>query len=114
MIPLATTTIAVRRVTADLSTVDPYEATAAPETVASGVRAHISTPSGRERIAGTGAQEDVSFRLDCDPIDVGLRNTDLIDDEFTGTSYAVVWAEPRAGLGLDHIEAALRKVEGVV
>lgn len=109
-LPLATTTISVQRVTADLSTVDPYEVTAAPETVASGVRAHIGDPSGSELVAGAAAQQDISARLDCDPID--LHNTDVVVDDLTGETYEVVWTRARAGFGLDHTVAGLRQVTG--
>jgi hypothetical protein len=107
-VPLATTTVAVLRVPADTAR-DPYDAQPAPETVASGVRAHISSPSGRERVAG-GSQEVVEFRLACDPVD--LRHTDRVQDEQCGAIYEVVWARPRKGLGLDHVEAGLKQVSG--
>ncbi|MBM4414904.1 MAG: hypothetical protein FJ035_01235 [Chloroflexi bacterium] len=107
-VPLATTTIAVLRVPVD-ATRDPYDAQPAADTVASGVRAHISSPSGREHVAG-GSQEVVEFRLACDPVD--LRHTDRVQDEQTGSTYEVVWARPRQGLGLDHIEAGLKQVSG--
>lgn len=110
-IPLATTTIAVRRITADLSTVDPYEVTAVPETVASGIRAHIGSESGTEAIAGISAQEDIGWHLDCDITDLVV--TDQVYDETTGLTFQVVWAAERHGLGLDHIEGGLRRVVGV-
>ena len=108
-VPLATTTIAVLRAPADASR-DPYDVQPEPETVASGVRAHISSPSGRERVAG-GSQEVVEFRLACDLTD--LRHTDRVQDEQSGATYEVVWARARQGLGLDHVEAGLRQVNGV-
>lgn len=43
MIPLATTTISVKRVAAD-DTRDGYDPLPAPSTVAAGVRAHLSSP----------------------------------------------------------------------
>lgn len=108
-VPIATTTIAVLRVPTDVSR-DPYDAQPDPETVVSGVRAHVSSPSGRERVAG-GSQEVVEFRLACDPTD--LRHTDRVQDEQSGATYEVVWARPRQGLGLDHVEAGLKQVTGV-
>ncbi|MBM3679152.1 MAG: hypothetical protein FJW96_14955 [Actinobacteria bacterium] len=108
-IPLATTTIAVLRVPADASR-DPYDPQPEPETVASGIRAHISSPSGRERTAG-GSQEVVEFRLACDPTD--LRHTDRVQDEQSDAVYEVIWARPRQGHGLDHVEAGLKQVTGV-
>lgn len=108
-VSLATTTIAVLRVPADASR-DPYDAKPAAEAIASGVRAHISGPSGRERTAG-GSQEVVEFRLSCDPVD--LRHTDQVQDEQTDAVYEVTWARIRQGLGLDHVEAGLKQVAGV-
>lgn len=108
-VPLHTTTITVLRVVADASR-DPYDPQPAPEVVASAVRAHLASPSGRERTAG-GSQEVVEFRLACDPI--GLRHTDQVRDEQTGAVYEVTWARERQGLHLGHVEAGLRQVSGV-
>ena len=106
---LHTTTIGVLRISADPAR-DPYDAKPAAEVIASGIRAHISTPRGREQTAG-GSQEVVEFRLSCDPVD--LRHTDEVQDEQTGALYEVTWARVRQGLGLDHIEAGLKQVAGV-
>lgn len=112
MIPLATTTITVTRV-ALLATEDPYDPpTAAPETVAAGVRAHLSGPGGFEVQRGRSAQEDVAWRLSCDPCD--LTNDCVVVDDATGDTFEVEWARSRSGLGVDHIEASLRQVAGVV
>ena len=108
-IPLATTQISVLRVAADPAR-DPYDAKPAAAVIASGIRAHISTPNGREQTAG-GSQEVVEFRLSCDPVD--LRHTDQVQDEATGAVYEVTWARAREGLGLDHVEAGLKQVAGV-
>ena len=108
-VPLHTTTIAVLRVAADPAR-DPYDPKPFPDVIAVGVRAHISTPRGREQTAG-GSQEVVEFRLSCDPTD--LRHTDQVHDEQTGVAYEVTWARGRQGLGLDHIEAGLKQVTGV-
>lgn len=111
-IPVATTTISVERVEL-LATSDPYDpATASPETVASGVRAHLSSPGGIELQRGASSQEDVSWRLACDPCDITADC--VIVDDATGDRYEVEWARLRTGLGVDHIEAALRQVTGVV
>lgn len=109
-VPLHTTTISVLRVPAD-STRDPYDPQPAPTVVASGVRAHISSPRGREQTAG-GSQEVVEFRLTCDPVD--LRHTDQVQDEQTGAVYDVTWARSREGVGLDQTQAGLQQVTGVV
>lgn len=110
-VPLATTTVTVREVPADPNR-DPYDAAPAAVTVASGVRAHISTSSGREQVAG-GSQEVVTFRLSCDPFDGGLSHQATVEDEQTGEVYEVVWSVARFGIGLDHIQAGLRQVSGV-
>lgn len=109
-IPVATTTIRVLRVPAD-PTRDPLDPQPAAAVVASGVRAVISTSRGREP-SPSGTQEVVEFRLSCDPVEI--RHTDSIQDEATGDTYEVVWARPRTGLGLEHAEAGLRQVTGVV
>lgn len=109
-VPFHTTTITVLRVAADPAR-DPYDAPPEPTVVASGVRGHLSSPSGRERTAG-GSQEVVEFRLACDPVD--LRHTDQVRDETTGLVYAVVWTRERQALGLDHTQAGLKQVTGVV
>ena len=108
-IPVATTTIAVLRVPSDPGR-DPYDAKPAAEVIASRIRAHLSSPSGRERTVG-GSQEVVEFRLSCDPVD--LRHTDQVQDEQTDAVYEVTWARIRQGLGLDHVEAGLKQVTGV-
>lgn len=106
-IPLATTTISVHRY--NLDDVDPYDPPPTPTTVAVGVRAVISSPSGTEQVAG-GQQEIVTFRLDCDPVD--LQHRDQIVDDTTGDVFDVVWARDRTGLGLDYTQADLRRVAG--
>jgi len=90
---------------------DPYDTPPGPTVVSSGIRAHISTPRGRERTAG-GSQEVVEFRLTCDPVD--LRHTDQVQDEQTSALYEVTWARTREGFGLDQTQAGLKQVSGVV
>lgn len=114
MIPLGvplTTTIEVLRVVADPLR-DPYDAAPAASVIASGIRAQISTSTGRERTVG-GSQEVVEFRLTCDPVD--LTNTDQVRDENTDEVYEVLWARLRPGIapGQKHVEGALRQVSGV-
>lgn len=109
-VPLHTTTISVLRLPTDPAR-DPYDPQPAPEVVASGVRAHVSTPRGREQTAG-GSQEVVEFRLTCDPVD--LRHTDQVQDEQTDALYEVTWARTREGFGLDQTQAGLKQVTGVV
>lgn len=113
MIPLATTTIAVLRRTAS-DTADPYEApAAAPKVIARGVRASIYMSGARsdEEVRG-GSQEVRELRLSCDPVD--LTHTDQVRDERSGDVYDVTWVQRRSGLNLDHVEAALKTVDGLV
>lgn len=109
MIPIATTRISVYRVTADKHR-DPTDDAPAPTQIASGVRAQISSPFGRERNMG-GTQEVVEFSLSCDPTDI--TNLDTVQDEVTGELYQVVWARQRIGYGLDHTRAGLKQVKGI-
>jgi hypothetical protein len=107
-IPIASTTGSVLRVPTDY-TRDSYDALPDWETIATGVRAHISSPGGTEIVLG-GTQSDVLFSLACDPCD--LRHTDRWLDEPSGVVYDVVWSAQRVGLGLDHCSAGLRLVLG--
>lgn len=109
MIPVATTTIRVLRVPVDLN-LDRYDAQPAEVVVVSGVRAHISSPAGSERNL-SGSQEIATRHLDCDVVD--LTHNDRVQDETTGVTYSVVWAQRRPGMGLDRMEAELQVVEGV-
>lgn len=108
-LPLATTTVRVERAPVD-PTRDGYDPKPALAVVVSGLRAHISAPSGTEVLAG-GSEQRIDRHLDCDPTD--LRHYDEIVDELTGLRYQVVWTESRTGLGLDRMEAGLRRVEGL-
>jgi hypothetical protein len=113
MIPVSTTTIAVLRIDAD-PTRDPTDAQPPAAVIASGVRAHISTSRGIEATSTGASQEIVYFRMSCDPVD--LSNADQVRDEATGEVYDVLWSRPRTGAipGLDHVQAGLRQVSGVV
>lgn len=114
MIPLATTTITVWRIV----DVTPSEGEDWPdptdpvtrEPVAEDVRAHISSPSGREDDASGAPREIVEFRLGCDPIVGGIKHDDVIVDGTTGEQFQVTWAHSRVGLGLDHIVAGMQQV----
>lgn len=110
MIPLATTTITVRRVPADDAR-DGYDSSSAAEDVATGVRAHLAGPSGREERAG-GSRQTSTARLLCDPVD--LLHTDTVLDETTGTEWAVTGVASHVGLGLDHTAADLQLVNGAI
>lgn len=104
-IPLATTTITVRRPASD---VDPYESESLT-TITTGVRARIGMPSGSDRRAG-GDQEIVDAVLWCDTTD--LQHQDVITDDQTGDHYEVRWIRTLNGLGLDHVKAGLIAVKG--
>jgi hypothetical protein len=108
MIPAATTTITVRRVPAD-DTRDGYDPLPAPSTVATGVRAHLASPSAREDRGG-GTRQALTARLLCDPVD--LTHTDTVVDDTTGLEYAVVGVVQQVGFGLDHTAAGLLLVDG--
>lgn len=110
MIPFNTTTITIKR-DAPGAPDDPYDAQPPRVEIATGIRAHISTSTGFEVVAG-GSQEIVSFRMDCDP--VSLTNLDIVIDETTEEEYEVTWARIRHGLGLDHVEAGLKQITGVI
>lgn len=111
-IPIATTTIAVRRVAADPDR-DPYDPQPDPSTVASGIRAHLSLAGGSETEAG-GSQQIVNWRLSCDPFDEGLHHKDQVVNEQSGSVYEVVFSETREGMGMDHFQAGLTQVSGVI
>lgn len=106
-IPLATTTITVRRPAAD---VDPDESNALT-VIATGVRARIGSPSGSGRNSG-GDQSIVNPALWCDPVD--LHHEDTVTDENNGRVYEVQWPQPMNGLGLDHVRAGLQITTGAV
>lgn len=108
MIPIATTTITVKRVPAD-DTRDGYDTPPAAVTIATGVAASIGAPSGSQNIT-TGDRTVVTFKLTCDPTD--LQADDSVVDDTTGEEYRCIWARQRQGLGLDHTTAALEQVEG--
>jgi hypothetical protein len=108
MIPLATTTIEIRRLAASEDGYDPPSDP--PEVVVSAVRAHLSAPTGAETLAG-GAKERIDRHLDCDPVDV--RQGDQVVDLTDEAVYVVAWSHLASGLGLDRTEAGLRLVTGL-
>lgn len=105
MIPLATTTVTILRPASG----DPYE-TASASTVATGIGAHISAPSGAEIDRG-GQLERIDAVL---LVDAGtdLEHTDEVTDDATGDEYRVAWVRARRGLGLDHVKAGLVAFHG--
>lgn len=112
-IPLATTTITVERVVPDPDR-DPMDPQPEPTVIATGVRAHISTSTGSEAV-GSGAEQSVTnFRMSCDPFDGGLHHEATVTDDLSGEVYEVVWSVSRVGLDLDHFQAGLTQVSGLV
>jgi hypothetical protein len=122
-IPVATTTITIKRVEAldpdsPDTEVDPWEydpdAPAETETerqyvLDSNVRAVISTRPGRS--GSPGDTETVVFELVCDPTD--LTHKDVVVDEISEERYEVLWAQSTPGIaGLAHVRAGLVMVTG--
>lgn len=112
MIPVATTTVTVKRVPSDPDR-DPYDPQPDPVVVVSGVRAHITTARGSEDRGGSD-RSHVHFRMSCDQYAGGLLHTDTVEDEQSGEVYEVKWAVARTALGLDHIQAGMDQISGVV
>ena len=85
---------------------DPETGYSARET---GVRAHLSSPSGAASFSQEGSTVTAQFRLLCDP--VTLNENDRIRDERTGLEYQVDWCldrpEPMA-----HVVAGVSRSEG--
>ena len=112
MIPVAATLITVKRFAEDPNA-DPYEphGPGTESVVAQDFRATISSPRGREVVAG-GSQEVVQFAMSSDPVD--LKHTDRVLDQKTGDQYEVVWVRQRPSpTGLDHTRASLKAVTGL-
>lgn len=107
MIPLATTTVTV----ASQTEAEPGSGVTTA-TRASGVRAVISEPRGRERNAPGGGAEAIDAVLYCDS-GSGIAHTDLVTDA-DGVAYEVAWVTDRDAFGLDHTKAGLVKVTGRV
>lgn len=108
MIPLATTTVTIKRVPRDAAR-DGYDTQPAKTTIATGVRAHIGGPSGSQNLAA-GDRTVVRFAITTDPTD--LQADDTVIDEQTDQEYRCAWARGRQGLGLDHTTGALEQVNG--
>lgn len=101
-LPLFTTTITVERPgSGDAMDAPDYD------TIESGVRAVIGSPSGVESVA-SGSSEQVTARLDCDVCD--LAHGDRVTDDATGETWQVSWVRRRYGLGLDHLVGELLAV----
>lgn len=104
-LPLTTTTVTVE----DGDTPEPYEGTTWTTRHAA-APAHISSPSGRERVGDAGG-ERIDAVLLCD---VEVWRGDRVTDAATGDVYRVAWVLERTGLGLDHTKAGLVRTTGEV
>lgn len=102
---LATTTVTIE----DGASAEPFEP-ATFTTRASGVDAHISTPTGRERTGDAGG-ERIDAVLLCDTV---VARGDRVTDAGTSDVYRVAWVQARTGLGLDHTRAGLVRATGQV
>lgn len=102
---LATTTVTVE----DGDTPEPYEGTTWT-TRHTAAPAHISAPSGRERVGDAGGERIDAVLL----TDVEVWRGDRVTDAATGDVYRVAWVLERTGLGLDHTKAGLVRADGEV
>lgn len=107
-VPLATTTITWQSGTET----EPGEGRSFT-TLATAVRAHIGSPSGRDQLRPGGGREVVEAVCDCDPV-AGAARFDRVVDANTGVAWDVVWVDQREGLGLDHTHAGLVRTTGAV
>lgn len=104
-LPLTTTTITV----ADGDTPEPYEGQTWTTRHAD-APAHISSPSGAERVGEAGG-ERIDAVLLCE---VDVWRGDRVTDAATDDVYRVAWVQARTGLGLDHTKAGLVRATGAV
>lgn len=102
-LPLASTTVTVRRSTG-VANADDYDAAVAPATLTSGLRAHLSSPTGRAT-QDAGAGEAIDRLLYVDVTD--LQRGDAVVDAATAATWHVVWVQRVAGVGLDHMVAGV-------
>src|SRR5882757_10603615 len=107
MLPLALTTITIKRGPVNTDGYDPDPA--AETTIATGIRAAVTNKSGTTVLTG-GTRVEFTHVLNCDPCDI--RGGDTIVDDTTGDIYDTLWATQRPGLGLDHVNGRLRYVTG--
>jgi hypothetical protein len=109
-LPLATTTIAVKRLPAAVLNAEPYGVAVPLTTIASGVRAVLGKPRMVERVS-SGEQAEMVLELRCDPTDI--EHLDQVVDERIGRVYEVVGAELRTGVGMDFVQATVKRVQGL-
>lgn len=108
---LYTTTITVFR-PREGADVDPYVPGDNPvdELVYESIPAHISKPSSSKAPDGSTSSRK-SHPMQCAPIE--LLHTDRVVDDVTGVSYSIDSVMSRVGLGLDHVTAKIKVIEGV-
>lgn len=106
MLPLAVTTVDLYR-----PTLGDADEPAARSAYRQGLRAVLHSQGGGESV-GHGQSEQVQGQLDLD-LDPGLKHWDQVYDRSTQQWWEVTWVRVRVGLGLDHVEAGLRAVQGV-
>jgi len=106
MVVIGTTTVTITGQAAD---VDPDEA-ATVVTVASGVRAHLSSPTGID--VAVGGDKEVVDMVAYLPAGTTVEPSDRLVDDTTGITYSIVWTRARHGLGLAHVACGVRGVRG--
>lgn len=77
--------------------------------VVTGVRAHLSAPSGTQSAVQEGSTMVTTFRLIADPCD--LHANYRIKDNSTGVTYDVAWVLSR-GFPIPHVVAGLTMASG--
>jgi hypothetical protein len=110
MLPLSTTTISVQRNVSEEAGKDPYDSPLVWETVAQGLRAVVTPPSGTARLVG-GTRVGYEAQLHTDP-GCDLQPEDQVIDESSGLKWTLLWASPVNAVGLSFTEGRLRRVTG--
>lgn len=121
MIPIATTTITIRRPAAAVDDIqDPFgEGYDTPSdipnqwsTIATGVRAVINTTDQGAASGRPGDTEEIQYRVVCDPTDMTYK--DVVIDEPTGVLYSVISViQTPAVHGLGNTRASLQTLRGI-
>jgi len=108
MLPLATTTVTVKRPPVADDYAEPYSGTRTLDDIVTGLPAVIDAGTGRQVAAG-GEQTVTELRFYTDEADV--KNTDYLLDETSGVLYRITWCITFTG---DHVEGGIELVEGLV
>ncbi len=117
-IPIATTTVTIRGKRPQ-GPIDPdaegydNDPLPEPETLATGVRASITLPTGVRNNPDT--DEVVAYAFRCDPITADVTRFDTVLDETTGIEYKVASAQQShpTAFGLNHITGRLYVTKGI-